>query len=132
MHRYRCGVCRTVSDHQYPFEAYDEQRRHIDAVHDGREPEQQSITPVDAPPASARPLPWTSPAPAWESANRQLLRGAVTLVTRSKLSLTVTLLVVAFLGWRVYELFSNLAAALPPPRPWPTPSAPLAPPADHP
>ncbi|MFJ7280683.1 hypothetical protein [Kitasatospora sp. NPDC098663] len=115
MYSYRCGVCRTVSDHLDPTEALIEQRRHITAVHDGRAPEQQSITPLDTGPG---PTTWTPDAASWETSNQRVLRTVVAIITRSKLSLTVTTVVVAFICWRVYDVFSHLADALPAPSPY--------------
>ncbi|MFI9163444.1 hypothetical protein ACIGW6_38680, partial [Kitasatospora aureofaciens] len=114
MYRYRCGVCRTISDHLHPFEAEDEQRRHIDSVHDGRTPEQQSITPVDAPP-TPRPFALYPPTP------KQPQYSLTDVITHSKLSLTVTILVVGFIGWGLYYVLSGLATAMEP-HPFPVPT----------
>ncbi|MFI5649526.1 hypothetical protein [Kitasatospora sp. NPDC051705] len=125
LYRYRCGVCRTISDHLDPTEALIEQRRHITTVHDGRAPESQSITPLDS---GTAPTTWTPDAATWETSNQRLLRTIVAVITRSKLSLTVTVVVVAFIGWRLYDMLTNLASALPPPHPLVQPTTPLAPP----
>ncbi|GAA1198412.1 hypothetical protein F4556_007595 [Kitasatospora gansuensis] len=47
-YRYRCGVCRTLSEHDGEVEALIEQRHHIDAVHHGRQPEGDQVVPLEA------------------------------------------------------------------------------------
>lgn len=120
MYRYRCGVCRTISDHLYAYEAEDEQRRHIVAVHDGREPERQSITPF-GPPAS--PAPEMPTSTRGESPNRALARGVIALVTKTKLMLATTVLLVGVTCWYAYGLIGILFPALPQTHPVPPPAS---------
>ncbi|MFF2549169.1 hypothetical protein ACFVUY_42335 [Kitasatospora sp. NPDC058063] len=120
MYTYRCGVCRTISDHTYRYEAEDEQHRHINSAHDGRTPEQQSITRVGPPPTPPRYLP---PPPPWTPHPKPLRHELAEAITKSPRSLAVTIAAVVLGSWLLYQWLTHLPGALPPPRPYVPPTA---------
>ncbi|MEE1784181.1 hypothetical protein PUR71_14925 [Streptomyces sp. SP17BM10] len=120
MYRYRCGVCRTISDHLYAWQAEDEQRRHIDSVHDGRTPEQQSITPVDGPPD---PPLFRPPAPPGPPPGIPLHHEIILGITKSPRSLAVTIAALAFVGSLLVAWLVHTAPTFPVPPPYTPPAA---------